>query len=73
MGRCGVLVDGIKMVKERQRKMCKERIEYKEYKKYVQEIGESLQKRQYGYCKALQKDLLNLIKEDERKAKRRCE
>lgn len=53
--------------------MKKESIKFSEYKSYVIEIGESLKKKQYGYCKELQKDLLNLLKEDERKAKRRCE
>ena len=48
-------------------------IKFSEYKSYVVEIGESLKKKQYGYCKELQKDLLNLLKEDERKAKRRSE
>ena len=53
--------------------MEKKSVQFSEYKRYVVEIGESLKRRQYGYCKELQQDLLNLLKEDERKVKRRCE
>ena len=50
--------------------MEKEKIKFSEYKSYVEEIGESLKKKQYDYCKLLQGDLLNLLKEDERKQKK---